>query len=90
MLDPLPKFAQPSDTFALGRAGDQRRVDGPDRSSNDPVRFDAGFGESFIHSHLVSAERTSTLEHQHRLAECLRFCLDIGIHGLQSFHAAFA
>ncbi len=68
LLHPLPEFLQAREPGLRLIAGDQARVDRPDRGADDPVRLDAGFVQRLIDAGLIRAERTPTLEHQHDLA----------------------
>jgi len=41
---PIPKFAQSFNAALRRVAGDQRRIDGADRYTGDPVGYDSRFG----------------------------------------------
>src|SRR5450755_1261090 len=67
LLHPFPEFLQAREPGLRLIAGDQARIDRPDRGADDPVRLDAGFVERLIDAGLIGAERTAALQHQHDL-----------------------
>ena len=60
--DGLPEFAQAIDPAFRRIAGDQRRIDGADRDSGDPVRMEVRFRQRLIDAALIGAERAATLQ----------------------------
>ena len=62
--DGFPELAQLLDAPFRWIAGDQCRVDGPDRNTRDPVRVQVGFGQSLIDAGLIGAERSTALQQQ--------------------------
>jgi hypothetical protein len=71
-LHPRPEVLQPLQTV-LGRiAGDQGRIDRPDRGSDHPVRFDPLFVQGFVDAGLVGAQRPAALQDQNSLARLVR------------------
>src|SRR5215831_16450254 len=62
--DGFPKRAQSLDPFFRPIAGNQRRVDGTDRNSGNPVWVQIRLGQSLVYPRLVGAERTPTLQDQ--------------------------
>src|SRR5262249_9506387 len=62
--DGFPERAQSLDPFFRRIAGNQRRVDGTDRNSGDPVRVQVRLGQSLVYPRLVGAERTPALQDQ--------------------------
>ena len=62
--DSFPELAQLLDAPFRRIAGDQCRVDGPDRNTRDPVRVQVGFGQSLIDAGLIGAERSTALQQQ--------------------------
>jgi hypothetical protein len=59
-----PELAQALNPSLWRIAGDDGRVDGPDRYAGDPVRMDAGFAQRLINTGLIGTERTAALQHQ--------------------------
>ncbi len=55
--DAIPERAQPLDAPCRRIAGDERRVDRADRHAGDPIGREARFGETFVCSGLVCAQR---------------------------------
>ena len=62
--DRLPELAQPLDPLFRRVAGDERRINGADRDSGDPVRQDVRSGKRLVHPTLIGAERSPALEKQ--------------------------
>jgi hypothetical protein len=67
----------------LGRvAGDQRAVDGADRSADHPVGFDPRLVQRLIHPCLVRAERAAALEDEDHLPFAGRTDALRGVHAM--------
>ena len=64
LADLLPKLTQPVDAPLRRVARYDRRVDGADRNSRDPVWMEIGFRKSLVDPGLIGAERASALQQQ--------------------------
>src|ERR1700730_1827626 len=62
--DGFPERAQSLDPFSRRIAGNQRRVDGPDRNAGHPVRVQIRLSQRLIDARLVSAQSTPALQNQ--------------------------
>src|SRR5262249_1325172 len=60
--DRLPKLAQRVDPLFRRIAGEDRRVDGADRDSGNPIGMQVGLGQRLINTSLVGAKRAAALK----------------------------
>src|SRR5262245_14660265 len=67
--DRLPKFAQRVDPLLRRIAGDDRRIDGADRNSCNPIGMQIVLCQRLINTGLISAERAAALKQQRDLFE---------------------
>src|SRR5258705_10066597 len=63
-----PEFPELRNSIVAPVARDQTRIDGADRSPDNPVRLDIRFMQSLIDARLVRSKRATTLKHQYYLA----------------------
>src|SRR6516162_5747405 len=59
--DRVPKFTQRVDPLLRRIAGDDRRVDGADGDSGNPIGMQIGLGQGLINARLIGAERATAL-----------------------------
>jgi len=71
--DPLPECSQARNALFRRVAGDDRRVDRPDRDASDPVRVQIRLGQGLIDPALIRAQSTAALEHQREALELRAF-----------------
>jgi hypothetical protein len=67
--DRVPKLAQRINATLRRIAGDDRRIDGADRDSGNPIGMQIGLGQRLINASLIGAERAAALEQQRDLFE---------------------
>src|SRR5215831_7757110 len=67
--DRVPKFAKRVHPLLWRIAGDDRRVDGADRDSGNPIGMQIGLGQRLINARLISPERATALKQQRDLFE---------------------
>jgi hypothetical protein len=60
--DGLPEFPQPRDALFRRVASDQRRIDGANRNTGDPIGMQTGLRQGLIDARLIGAESAATLE----------------------------
>src|SRR5262249_21847453 len=65
--DRVPKFAQRVHPLLRRIAGDDRRVDGADRDSGNPIGMQIDLGQGLINARLISPERAAALKQQRDL-----------------------
>src|SRR6516165_3376098 len=65
----VPKFAQRVHPLRRRISGDDRRVDGTDRDSGNPIGMQIGLGQRLINARLISPERAAPLQQQRDLFE---------------------
>ncbi len=63
-----PEFPELRNSIVAPVARDQTRIDGADRSPDDPVRLDVRFMQSLINFRLVRPKGAAPLKYQHDLA----------------------
>ena len=69
MFDAAPKFLQFREPMLRRIAGNQRRVDRPDRSANNPIWFNSCLVHRLINAGLICAKCAAALQHKHDLPE---------------------
>ena len=62
MLHSIPEVFETREPIFLGVAGNQARINRADRSSDDPIRLDPCLVQRLIHSGLIGAECSTTLQ----------------------------
>ena len=72
----VPEFAQSFDPPLRPIAGDQRAVDAADRCAANPTHLDLGFIKRLVHTGLIGAQSTATLEDEHHTFERKTRCRD--------------
>ena len=67
--DGLPKLAQRINATLRRIAGYNRRIDGANRDSGNPIGMQIRLGQRLINARLIGAERAATLQQQRDLFE---------------------
>ena len=69
LLDPAPELPQLGNSVLRPVAGDQARIDRPDRGADHPVGLDARLMHRLVDAGLIGAERAPALEDEDDLAD---------------------